>query len=134
MKARRSMKRKKCEMKARRSMKRKKRVSKIARGRLRKSLVLRGLREKTSGGLRAEDLMRNKRGKIVSKRLSEMGKRHFVHIEGWIRSVMAARGALRITGFMAINGQSIQGKLLYVKAKALRGDYERQRVKDETAE
>ena len=33
--------------------------------------VWRGLRAKTSGGLRKEDLVKNKRGKIVSKRKSE---------------------------------------------------------------
>ena len=33
--------------------------------------VWRGIRAKTSGGLRKEDLVKNKRGKIVSKRKSE---------------------------------------------------------------
>merc|ERR1712185_182104 len=88
-------------------------------GRLAKALVLRGLREKTSGGLTRDSLMRNKRGKIVSKRASANGKRLFKQIEPWVGAVMEAREALQSSGFVAINGKSIQGKALYVRAKAL---------------
>merc|ERR1712061_433973 len=63
----------------------KKRVSKIARGRMSHALVLRGAREKTVGGLTKGDLMRNKRGKVVSP---------------------TARKALNVKGFVAINGKS----------------------------
>mmetsp|Transcript_25056 Transcript_25056/g.48008 ORF Transcript_25056/g.48008 Transcript_25056/m.48008 type:complete len:93 (+) Transcript_25056:87-365(+) len=52
-----------------------KRVSKIARGRMAKALVLRGKHEKTAGGLRADGLMKNKRGKVVSKRQSAQNAR-----------------------------------------------------------
>merc|ERR1719191_2491643 len=97
-----------------------KRVSKVARGRFAKALVLRGSKEKTVGGLRRDALMKNKRGKVVSKRASAAGKRRYAQIEGWVEGVMAARSALRLTGFVAINGKSILGKALYVKAKALR--------------
>merc|ERR1719408_332501 len=97
-----------------------KRVSKVARGRFSKALVLRGSKEKTAGGLKREALMKNKRGKVVSKRASAAGKRAYQRIEGWTEGVMAARSALRVTGFVAINGKSIIGKALYVKAKALR--------------
>eukprot|EP00971_Amphidinium_carterae_P259133 5142527-Amphidinium_carterae.1 len=51
-----------------------KRVSKIASGRLAKAMVLKGAREKTSGGLKKDALMKNKRGKIVSKRAAAAGK------------------------------------------------------------
>merc|ERR1719373_1387756 len=98
-----------------------KRVSKIAKGRFAKALVLRGSKEKTVGGLTKSALTRNKAGKIVSKRASAAGKRAFKNIEAWLESVMAARKALYMQGFIAINGKSVQGKALYVKAKALLG-------------
>merc|ERR1719401_1448650 len=97
-----------------------KRVSKIARGRFAKALVLRGTKEKTTGGLTKDALTRNKRGKIVSKRASAAGKRHFKNIEAWVESVAAVRKELQMQGFVAVNGKSVQGKALYVKAKALR--------------
>mmetsp|Transcript_120714 Transcript_120714/g.209584 ORF Transcript_120714/g.209584 Transcript_120714/m.209584 type:complete len:151 (-) Transcript_120714:142-594(-) len=96
-----------------------KKVSKIAKGRLAKAQVLRGTKEKTSGGLTRDSLMRNKRGKIVSKRQNAKGKQAFKHIEHWVSSVTSARKSLAIEGFVAINGKSLQGKALYVKAKAL---------------
>mmetsp|Transcript_158056 Transcript_158056/g.274402 ORF Transcript_158056/g.274402 Transcript_158056/m.274402 type:complete len:162 (-) Transcript_158056:337-822(-) len=97
-----------------------KKVSKIAKGRLAKALVLNGKKEKTSGGLTRDALMRNKRGKIVSKRASALGKRQFKNIEEWVGNVKSARKQLALEGFVAINGKSLQGKALYVKAKALR--------------
>merc|ERR1719428_1529080 len=84
-------------MKAMRAMKRKKRISKIAKGKLAKSRVLRGLKEKTSGGLKAESLMKNKRGKVVSKRASAQGKRAWKFIEAWVDSHCQARANLRVT-------------------------------------
>merc|ERR1712151_1272115 len=95
------------------------RKSKIATGHMAKSMVLRGKKEKTSGGLTKEGLMRNKRGKIVSKRKSALGKQHYRHIEHWTEAVMAAREALHTKGFVAINGRTLQGKALYVKAKSI---------------
>merc|ERR1711992_135855 len=47
-----------------------KRVSKIAKGRLAKALVLRGSKEKTQGGLTKDMIIKNKRGKLVSKKQS----------------------------------------------------------------
>merc|ERR1712032_1609508 len=94
-------------------------MGKIARGRFAKALVLRGRREKTVGGLTAALLMRNKRGKIVSKRKSAQGKRAFNNVEPWLESVMEARAALHVTGWLAINGKSLQGKALCLKARSL---------------
>merc|ERR1719388_187918 len=96
-----------------------KRVSKVAKGRLAKALVMRGSKEKTTGGLTREGLMRNKRGKIVSKKASAVGEQRFRNIEAWVSSVVAARKALQVSGFVANNGKSLQGKALYVKSKAL---------------
>merc|ERR1712046_541810 len=96
-----------------------KRVSKIAKGRFVKAIVLRGGKEKTVGGLTKDMLMRNKRGKVVSKKANAGGRKAFRNIQDWVSSVVAARKALQVTGFVAINGKSLQGKALYVKPKTL---------------
>merc|ERR1719217_436522 len=64
-------------------------------------------------------LMKNKRGKIVSKRASASGKRRFHQIKHWTEALMKARSSLNLKGFVAINGKSLVGKALYVKIKAL---------------
>merc|ERR1719183_1367656 len=96
-----------------------KRVTKVASGRFAKAIVLRGSKEKTSSGLTKASLMKNKRGKVVSRKSHAAGKRAFKNIKDWTSSVVAARKALQVTGFVAINGKSHQGKALYVKSKAL---------------
>merc|ERR1740129_1743889 len=96
-----------------------KRLSKVARGIRAKSMVFKGSREKTVGGLKKDDLMLNRRGKVVSKKASALGNRRFRNIEPWVDSLMEARKALHINGFVAINGKTLQGKALYVKAKTL---------------
>merc|ERR1712046_321684 len=106
MKAMKVMK-KKSAMKAMKAMKEKS-VSKIARGVMSKAMVLRGSKEKTVGGLTAKDLIKNKRGKIVSKKASAKGKK-----SPWIQAVGKARKALKITGFAVIK----KGTPLYAKAK-----------------
>merc|ERR1739845_99076 len=94
-------------MKAMKAMK-KKTVSKIAKGKYRKAMVLRGTKEKTVGGLTAKDLMKNKYGRIVSKKASARGKTNT-----WIIAVKKARAALKVKGFSAIK----KGTPLYQKAK-----------------
>merc|ERR1719265_1173365 len=94
-------------MKAMKAMK-KKTVSKIAKGKFSKVLVLRGSKAKTSGGLTAKDLIKNKHGRVVSKKQSAQGKK-----SPWIQAVQKARKALKITGFTAIK----KGTPLYAKAK-----------------
>uniref|UniRef100_A0A7S1KVR2 Uncharacterized protein n=1 Tax=Alexandrium catenella TaxID=2925 RepID=A0A7S1KVR2_ALECA len=97
-----------------------KRVSKIAHGRFARAMVFKGRKEKTVGGVKADGLMRNKRGKIVSKRASAVGRRLYKNIEGWTEAVVEARKALHSRGFVAINGKTLHGKALYLKAKAIR--------------
>merc|ERR1719453_2502255 len=103
-----------------RKVMKKKKVSKIARGRMAKALVFRGSKERTVGGLTKDSLMKNKRGKIVSKRNNAKGKRAFKNVETWLEAFMEAREMLRVEGFHAINGKTLQGKALYYKTKALR--------------
>ena len=96
-----------------------KRVSKIAKGKFAKAMVLRGSKAKTSGGLTKDGLFKNKRGKIVSKKASAAAKKKFGAIKGWFTAVQQARKALNVSGFVAINGKTSQGKALYAKAKAM---------------
>ena len=100
-------------MKAMKAMK-KKAVSKVAKGRMAKSVVFRGTKEKTVGGLTKSDLIRNKYGKIVSKKASIRAKKNN-YIKGWTTAVQKARKALGLKGFVAIK----KGSPLYNKAKEL---------------
>ena len=95
-------------MKAMRAMK-KKTVSKIARGRFAKVLVLRGTKAKTVGGLTASSLIKNKHGRVVSKKQSLKGKKNV-----WILAVAKARKELKIKGFCAVK----KGTEIYKKAKS----------------
>merc|ERR1712031_71099 len=89
-------------MKAMRAMK-KKAVSKIATGRLAKVVVFRGTKAKTVGGLSATDLIKNRAGKIVSKKKSLLAKKRFGNsLKGWMVAVQKARKALGLKGFVAI--------------------------------
>merc|ERR1719420_2060496 len=95
-------------MKAMRAMK-KKAVSKIARGRMAKVLVLRGSKEKTVGGLTASNLIKNKHGRVVSKKMSLRSKKNT-----WMIAVQKARKELKIKGFCAVK----KGTEFYKKAKS----------------
>merc|ERR1712138_236883 len=86
----------------------KKSVSKIGKGRFAKAMVLRGSKAKTTGGLTAKDLTKNKYGKIVSKKSSARAKTNT-----WIIAVKKARAALKLKGFVAIK----KGTPLYTKAQ-----------------
>merc|ERR1719453_1157835 len=85
-----------------------------------KASVFRGTKMRTRGGLKREQLMKNKRGKVVSKKASANGSRRYKNIQDWVEAVVEARAELRVSGFVAINGKSLQGKALFVKAKAIR--------------
>merc|ERR1712054_736566 len=94
----------------------KKKVTKIAYGKMARAVVFRGNKEKTLSGLKQTDLIKNKRGKIVSKKASAHAKKvRYANIKGWITAVVKARKALGITGFMAVK----KGSELYKKAKEL---------------
>merc|ERR1719191_2172260 len=100
-------------MKAMKAMK-KKAVSKIAKGRYAKSVVFRGTKAKTYTGLTKADLVKNKRGKIVTKKQMALGKGLYAKFgKTWITAVQKARKALGVKGFVAIK----KGSALYKKAK-----------------
>merc|ERR1712093_771835 len=96
-----------------------KRISKIAKGRYAKSLVFRGSKVKTVGSLKKESLMKNKRGKIVSKRASARGKQVYKQVKSWTQAFIKARKELGVKGFVALNGSTQQGKALYKKTKEI---------------
>eukprot|EP00929_Paragymnodinium_shiwhaense_P021816 TRINITY_DN14120_c0_g1_i1.p1 TRINITY_DN14120_c0_g1~~TRINITY_DN14120_c0_g1_i1.p1 ORF type:complete len:226 (+),score=63.64 TRINITY_DN14120_c0_g1_i1:102-779(+) len=66
-------------------------------------LVFLGKKKKTSSGLYAKDLMKNKRGKIVSKRKHASGKKRWVAngLDSWCASMTEVRKQLGIVGFIA---------------------------------
>merc|ERR1719160_1831258 len=101
-------------IKAMKAMK-KKVVSKIAKGKMAKSVVFRGTKAKTMSGLRKSDLIKNKRGKIVTKKQVAAGKKAYANIKGWTVACQKARKALGVKGFVAIK----KGSALYKKAKEL---------------
>merc|ERR1712024_61457 len=98
-----------------------KKVSVIARGRMARALVFSGRKEKTVGGMTKANFVKNRFGKIVSKKASERAKKNFASsgLKAWCDAVKAARKALNLTGFIAIGGKSATGKALYAKAKSL---------------
>merc|ERR1719161_1701529 len=103
-------------MKATKAMKamKKKTISKIAKGKYRKAVVFRGGKEKTSGGMTKSDLIKNKAGKVVSKKMSIAAKKRFsTTIKGWLEVVQKARKELGVKGFVAIK----KGSALYKKAR-----------------
>merc|ERR1712196_626217 len=83
-------------MKAMGAMK-KKAVSKIAKGKMARAVVFNGTKAKTYTGLTKADLIKNKRGKIVSKKQSLRAKKNNF-IKGWVTAVQKARKALGIKG------------------------------------
>merc|ERR1719217_1990301 len=94
-----------------------KKVSIIAKGKYARSVVFRGNKTKTPGGLKKTDLIKNKAGRIVSKKANANGKKAYAHIKGWTTAVQKARKALGVNGFQAVK----KGSPLYKKAKELYG-------------
>merc|ERR1719174_1893514 len=103
------------------SMKKAKRVSKIAKGKLAKALVFRGKKEKTVGGISASQLIKNKNGRIVSKKQSANAKKRYASsgLKKWADACKLARKQLGIKGFAPVGGKTAAGKALYAKVKSL---------------
>jgi hypothetical protein len=109
MKATRTMGRRPA-MKAMKAMKAIKRASTIARGKKAKVAIWQGKKIKTKKGLRKEDLMKSRSGKIVSIKKSKQGKE-----SKWCKATAAARAIKGYTGFKAIK----KGTSFYEKAREL---------------
>merc|ERR1719382_1159106 len=100
-------------------MKKAKRVSIVAKGSRAKSSVFSGRKEKTSGGVTKAGLVKNKKGKVVSKKMSANGKKNYGRIKAWGAATKAARKALGVKGFVPMGGKSAAGRALYAKAKEI---------------
>merc|ERR1711942_564050 len=96
-----------------------KRVSKIAKGRGAKARVFAGKKVKTSGGLKKSSLIRNKHGRVVSKKAHAHGKKAYKNVQKFANAVKAARKALGIKGFVPIGGKTAKGQALLKKARSL---------------
>ena len=62
-----------------------------------------GTCDRTKGGLTKKDLMKNKRGKIVSKKQNASSKKKFRSsaLSKWVAATQKARAELGLTGFVA---------------------------------
>merc|ERR1712193_356507 len=81
---------------------------KVISARLAKRHAFFGKIDKTQSGLKKSDLVKNKHGKIVSKKRSQLAKSN-----PWLAACKQARSALKIKGFCVIK----KGTPLYKKAK-----------------
>merc|ERR1719198_459700 len=74
-------------------------------------LVWAGVKKKTSGGLTKKNLTKNKKGRIVSKIKSSIGKYRWRlnGLDAWSRSMMGARETLGLTGFVKVKPASKGG-------------------------
>ena len=95
----------------------KKKVSKIATSPRAKLVVFNGTKEKTASGLTSADLIKNKRGKIVSKKQNAAAKKKYIAngLGKWTKAVQKARAILKLKGFVAVK----KGSPLYIKAKEI---------------
>ena len=75
--------------------------------------VWNGSRHHTNSGHNKSHLMKNKSGKVVTKKSHAAGRRAYKNIRGWTQAVSKARKALGITGFCAVK----KGTALYKKAR-----------------
>merc|ERR1712025_402485 len=102
-------------MKAMKAMKKKamkKKAMKKLKAFTEKRYAFTGKLSKTRSGLTKADLVKNKYGRVVSKKMSLRGAK-----SPWIAAVQKARKALGVKGFTAIK----KGTPLYTKAKSLYG-------------
>ena len=89
----------------------------IAKGKRARLSVFNGTFAKTYTGLKKTDLMKNKAGRIVSRKSNAAGKKAYARIKGWTVAVTKARKFLGVKGFVAVK----KGSALYKKAKEFYG-------------
>merc|ERR1712051_837340 len=81
-------------------------VSSIAKGELSKVQVYKGTKKRTGGGLKKEDLVKSKTGKVVSAKMSAHGKN-----TKWAQAFTKAREEKGYTGFKSLK----KGTSFYAK-------------------
>merc|ERR1719195_857780 len=82
----------------------------IARGKRAKSSVFRGTKVKTVSGLKKSDLVKNKSGKVVSKKASARGQKN-----KWAAAFKKARKDLGIRGFCPCGGKRPRARHFWLK-------------------
>merc|ERR1712129_531857 len=94
---------------------------KRASGVMAKALVLKGAREKTTGGLSQSDLQKTLRGKVVSKKASSNAKKAYKGsaLEKFATACKEARKKLGLKGFVPIGGKTPEGQKLLTKVRAI---------------
>merc|ERR1719482_1356040 len=75
--------------------------------------VFEGRKMRTVGGLKKDSLIKNKNGRIVSKKASAKGKAN-----KWIKAVSKARASLKLKGFAPIGGKTAAGQKFLKLAKS----------------
>merc|ERR1719469_1077764 len=82
----------------------------VARGVMAKAMVLRGSKVKTGGGLKKDNLRKNKAGKIGSKAASDRAKKAYVGspIHKWTLAVQQAKKELKMKGMVFVGGKTAQ--------------------------
>eukprot|EP00929_Paragymnodinium_shiwhaense_P095457 TRINITY_DN565_c0_g1_i1.p1 TRINITY_DN565_c0_g1~~TRINITY_DN565_c0_g1_i1.p1 ORF type:complete len:448 (+),score=136.22 TRINITY_DN565_c0_g1_i1:72-1415(+) len=89
--------------------------SKVAKkGKMAKYQVFSGRKVRTCGGLRKDDIEKNKWGVLVPKRKAAAQRKNT-----WMMATAAAMKELGYTGFCPCGGTTAKGKTLYEKAKEL---------------
>merc|ERR1712157_570460 len=85
-----------------------KKVSKIAKGKRARAVVFAGNKEKTSGGMTKDQLVKSKTGRIVSKKASARAKKAYATspLKKWMEAMKQARKQLNIKGFCACGGKT----------------------------
>merc|ERR1712113_1002056 len=89
--------------------------SNIAKGSRMRASVWLGHKAKTKSGHKKADFMKNKAGKIVTKKQHTAGKKNYKHIKGWTVACQAAKKELKLKGFVIIK----KGSAVYKRAKQL---------------
>jgi len=77
--------------------------------------VWNGTKKYTKSGLMKKDLLKNKHGKIVSRKQYKLGQ--ILKKSPWVKACMKARKELGLKGFVPLN-KGIEGKAYYKKAKS----------------
>merc|ERR1712232_1497776 len=84
-----------------------------------KRQVFTGSKVKSKGGLKKEDLKKNKNGKVVSKKMSIHGKKIFSkYLSKWHASCEKARKTQGIKGFCPIGGKTAKGQAFLKAARS----------------
>lgn len=80
-----------------------------------KAKVWNGTKKYTKSGLMKKDLLRNKHGKIITRKQYKMGQK--LKKSPWVKACIKARKMLGLKGFVPLN-KGVEGKAYYKLAKS----------------